>query len=62
MARSQTLYTVDEAAAILRMSKSKLYRLARARLIPHGRFDRRVRFTQDDLDRIIADRHRPTVR
>jgi excisionase family DNA binding protein len=49
------LYTVQEAAAKLNLSPSRLYARTRKNEIPCHRFGKYVRFTEDDLEAIIAD-------
>lgn len=41
--------TVEEAAALLRISKRTLYRLIAARRIPHRRIGRSLRLEQHEL-------------
>lgn len=59
----QPLYfTVEEAAPLMRMGRSTLYRLIKARRVqysldPAGR----IRFTQGDIDINVAAGHRPAV-
>lgn len=56
------IYTVPEAADILRMSGRTLYRLIQANRVPHrvlptGKYG----LTQVDVDQILADAYRPAV-
>lgn len=53
------LFTVREAAPILGMGKSKLYRLVREGKVPHRKIDGAVWFNQDDLDAIVESAARP---
>lgn len=56
------LYSVAEAADILRMSKSGLYRLIQASKVPYRHLPNGFKaLTQDDIDQILADAHRPAV-
>lgn len=62
LAPAQRLYTVNEAADILGMGRSTLYRLVKSgrvsyRLMPTGK----VRFVDADIKQIIEDAHRPAV-
>lgn len=55
-------YTVEEAAPLLRMGRSTLYRLTKKSLIgytldPAGR----IRFTQGDIDAALEAGRRPAV-
>lgn len=57
-----TLYTVQEAADQLRMSRASLYRLVKQGKAPHRRIKGiGVSFTPDDLQAIVDDAHRPAV-
>jgi excisionase family DNA binding protein len=51
---SKGLYTVQEAAARLNLSPSWLYARTRTNAIPFRRFGKYIRFTDDDLEAIIA--------
>lgn len=56
------VFTVPEAAQVLRVSKSKLYQLCADGLVPHRKIDgTRITLTQDDLDEILTDAYRPAV-
>jgi excisionase family DNA binding protein len=56
------LYNVEEAAAILRVSKRQLYQLVRDRRVPHRKVKGvSVRFSQSDIEQILADSYRPPV-
>lgn len=48
------LLTVDEAAAYLQVSTSWLRKRVAARAVPCVRLGRSVRFSSDDLARIVA--------
>ena len=49
--------TVQEAAVYLKVSKSKLYQLARDKEIPHGKVGVQWRFDQKELDRWVRRHH-----
>lgn len=54
--------SVDEAADILRMGRSTLYRLIKQGRISHRVLPTGVKcFTQADIDQILADAHRPAA-
>lgn len=54
--RSGRVFTVEEAADELRMSRATLYRLVKEMKVPHRKIaGTGVRFTQDDIDKILAD-------
>lgn len=46
---TEPLLTADEAAQLLRVPRSTLYELVRARGLPHIRVGRSLRFTRPDL-------------
>ena len=48
------LFTIKEAAEVLRIPISWLYERTRRNAIPHRRIGKYVRFTQDDLKEIIS--------
>lgn len=48
------LFTIDEAAAVLHVPRSWLRDRVSARLVPHTRLGRHVRFTPEHLAQIIA--------
>ena len=59
---AQKLYTVEEACEVLDVGRSTLYGLIRERRIPFRRIGSRgVKFTQADLDEIIANSLQPVV-
>ena len=49
------LLTPSEAATVLRMSKSSLYRLVDKRILPFYRVSGSLRFDQDDLKRYLSE-------
>lgn len=51
---TEILYTVDEAAAALGISKPTLYRLMRGREIGYRRVGKRRKLTQRDIDLYLA--------
>ncbi len=58
----QLLYSVEEAAAILRMGRSTLYKHMTAGRVPHRKMpngDRRM--SREDIDAVIAAAARPVV-
>ena len=56
------LYTVDEAAELLKVSRRHLYQLARDRKVPHRKVKgMSVRFSQKDIEEILTDSYRPVV-
>jgi len=56
------IYTVEEAAGILRMGESTLYRLIQRKLVPYRILPTGRRcLTQSDIDQILADAHRPAA-
>jgi excisionase family DNA binding protein len=56
------IYTVEEAAGILRMGKSTLYRLIQHKRVPHRVLPTGVKcFAQADIDQILADGYRPAA-
>jgi excisionase family DNA binding protein len=48
------LFTIKEAAEVLRIPISWLYERTRRNAIPYRRIGKYVRFTQDDLKEIIS--------
>lgn len=55
-------YTVEEAARMLRMGRSTLYRLARQGRVDHTLDPAgRIRFTRDDIDAALEAGRRPAV-
>lgn len=57
----RSVYTVNEAADILRMGRSTLYRLIKENRVPYRRLENGVRLTNDDIDAILVEAHRPAV-
>jgi excisionase family DNA binding protein len=51
---AEGLYTVQELAAKLRLPISWVYERTRKNELPHGRYGKYIRFTDDDLRDIIA--------
>lgn len=50
----QTLLTISEAAARLRVSKSMIYLLAERQEIPHFRVGRRILFDESQLEAYLG--------
>ena len=48
------LYTLEEAAILLRRKPNWLYAKTKYRLVPHRRFGKFIAFTQADIEAIIA--------
>lgn len=56
------LFTVQEAADQLRMSRASLYRLVKLEKVPHRKIKGiGVSFTPEDIRAIVEDAHRPAV-
>ncbi len=56
------LMTVAEAAEVLGMGRSTLYRLVQDHSVPHRRMPTGVvRFTPADIEQMLADAHRPPI-
>lgn len=55
------LYTVEEAAELLRVSEDKIYRLRRAGEIPHHKIGGTVLFSEEDIQDYLDSCHRPAV-
>lgn len=56
------VYTVEEAADLLDMGRSTLYRLVKKQQVPHRRLPTGVvKFTDADIDEILDDGYRPAV-
>lgn len=56
------VYTVEEAADMLDMGRSTLYRLIKKQRVPHRRMPTGVvKFTQRDIDQILETAHRPAA-
>lgn len=60
---NRLVYSVDEAAEMLGISRAKLYELVKANIVPHRRIKdvAGVKFTRRDIDQILEDAHRPAV-
>jgi len=53
---TRRVFTVEEAADELRVARATLYRLVKEQKVPHRRIaGTGVRFTQADIDKILAD-------
>ena len=50
------LLTLDEVAALLRVSKTSVYRLTERRELPFCRVGRSLRFTREDVDAYLRTR------
>ena len=62
VAVGESVFTVEEAAEILRMGGSTLYRLINRKLVPHRILPNgRKCLIQADIDQILADAHRPAA-
>jgi excisionase family DNA binding protein len=61
--RKSLVYSIEEAAELLGVSRAKLYELVKAQVVPHRRIKNvaGVKFTQTDIDEILADAHRPAA-
>lgn len=55
------LYTIPEAAERLAVKESWLRDRVTARLVPHARLGRHVRFTDEHLAQIVAAAEEPTA-
>ena len=55
-ARYPSLLTLDEVAALLRVSKTSIYRLVERRQLPFCRVGRSLRFTPEDIDEYLRAR------
>lgn len=56
------VYTVDEAAALLKMSRRQLYKLVEDRQISFRRTGKvAVRFTAKDIEDYLSNAYRPAV-
>jgi hypothetical protein len=53
------LYTLEEAATMLRRKPNWLYAKTKDRLVPHRRFGKFIAFTKADIEAIIAMSLRP---
>lgn len=61
--QAKLVFSVDEAAEMLGISRAKLYDLVKAQVVPFRRIPNvaGVKFTQADIDQILEDAHRPAV-
>ena len=50
MHATTNLFTIEEAAQYLRLSKSYVYKMCEGRFIPHFKVGRRLLFNPQDLD------------
>lgn len=59
----EPLYTVEEAAQALGIGRSTLYRAIKAKKVPFRLLPgcSIVRFTQADIDQIVAESYRPAA-
>lgn len=55
------LFTVDEAADVLKLPKSWIYERTRRKAIPFHRIGKYVRFTTEDLAAIISAQPAPNT-
>lgn len=53
---ARPLFTIDEVAELLRISKTSVYRLVERRELAFCRVGRTLRFTQADVDAYLRDR------
>lgn len=61
--RKSLVYSIEEAAELLGLSRAKLYELVKKQLVPYRRIPNvaQVKFAQADIDQILDDAHRPAV-
>lgn len=57
----QTFLNVSELAALLRVSKTSIYRLVERRLIPFHRLPRGLRFNRQDIETFLLNTHVDSV-
>lgn len=59
--RARLVFSVPEAAEMLGISRAKLYDLIKGQKVPYRRINGTagVKFTQADVDQILADALRP---
>lgn len=51
----ETVFTLEEAADRIKISRATLYRLVRAKQVPHRKISKRaVTFTESDIAEILA--------
>lgn len=60
---TRLVFSPEEAAEMLGMSRAKLYELVKEQLVPYRRIKGTagVRFTQADIDAILETAYRPAV-
>jgi excisionase family DNA binding protein len=60
---SEPMFTVAEAAALLKLPKKSLYALTAARAVPFTRLagTKHIRFTEEHLDQIAADGYQAPI-
>ena len=56
------LMTIDEVAAVLRVSRFTVYRLAKGRAIPATKIGRQWRFQKEEITRWLFQAHRAEPR
>ncbi len=52
------LMTIEEVAAVLRVSRFTVYRLAKGRAIPATKIGRQWRFQKEEINRWLLQAHR----
>ena len=55
----ETIYTVPEVAAYLKICKSKLYAMIRHGEIPHIKIGKNVRILESDLEEWLMEQRKP---
>jgi len=55
----ETIYTVPEVAAYLKICKSKLYAMIRRGEIPHIKIGKNVRILESDLEAWLEEQRKP---
>jgi excisionase family DNA binding protein len=56
------VFTLEQAAKVLRIGRSTFYRLVKEQRVPHRVLPTGVRvLTQADIDAILEEAHRPAV-
>lgn len=60
---ARRVYTVEEAADLLGVGRSTLYRLIKAQQVPHRVMPGTgvIKFAETDIDTILEDGYRPAV-
>lgn len=56
------LMTIEEVAAVLRVSRFTVYRLAKGRAIPATKIGRQWRFQKEEINRWLLQAHRAEPR